>query len=79
MDKNYPLVHLIGPTLRHRRLELGISEETIFEKYRLKILSIEKNSDLQYNEVIQLCRYYQWSLSQFFEEVDFLDKIRRMA
>ena len=79
MDKNFRLAHLLGPTLRHRRIELGISEECILEKFRLKILVIEKNSDLRYNELIQLCKHYQWSLSQFFDEVAFLDKIQKMA
>lgn len=79
MDKNYPLTHLIGPTLRHRRLELGISNETIFEKFLLKVPAIEKSGDLCYSELIQLCKYYEWSLSQFFDEVEFLDKLQKVT
>lgn len=79
MDKSYRLKHSIGPALRHRRLELDISEETTFEKTYLKIAAIEKSSHLRYNELIQLCKNYHWSLSQFFDEVEFLDKLRKMA
>jgi hypothetical protein len=69
MDKNYPPAHL-GPTLRKRRFELGISEDTIFEKTFLKISAIEKSGVLRYNELLQLCKYYHWSIDQLNDAVE---------
>lgn len=63
MHKNYPPAYL-GPALRKRRFELGISEDTIFEKTFLKIAAIEKSGVLRYDELIQLCKYYHWTLAQ---------------
>jgi hypothetical protein len=74
MDKHYRLAHLIGPTLRNRRLELGISEDTIFEKTSLKISEIEKSSDLHYNDFLMLCKIYDLTLNKFYAAVEDLHR-----
>jgi hypothetical protein len=77
MNKSYYLPHLIGPALRKRRLDLGISEETIFEKTFLKISAIEKSGELRYNELLHLCKYYHWSLIQLYAALEWQERVQK--
>ena len=77
MNKNYYLPHLLGPALRKRRFDLGISEESINEKTRLKISAIEKSGDLRYMELIQLCKYYHWTLEQLHAAIVSQERLQK--
>lgn len=77
MDNNCPPAHLLGPILRKRRLDLGITEETINQKTFLKISAIEKSGDLRYSELIHLCKYYHWTLDQLYAAIESQERLQR--